>query len=191
MTREEAIKSALKFLVRKQQEQGSWGYADNDDTHEVSWNEIIEWVDQRSCGNSISRESALEILDDYAEDIESGNWGTAYSKARTSMCDLPSAEPEQKSRECASCKHSNNRKCAYTEKCHECMWENQYEQRVEPERKPGKWHLLDECANEGWYCDQCHKKVFKADFSNTMRKYKFCPNCGAKMEGGVNCNAED
>lgn len=40
----------------------------------------------------ISRESALEILDDYAEDIESGNCGVAYSKARTSMCDLPSVE---------------------------------------------------------------------------------------------------
>ena len=53
---------------------------------------------------------------------------------------------------------------------------------AEPERKTGKWHLLDECVNEGWYCDQCHKKVFKADFSNTMKKYKFCPNCGAKME---------
>lgn len=53
---------------------------------------------------------------------------------------------------------------------------------VDPERKTGKWHLLDECANEGWYCDQCHKKVFRADFSNTMKKYKFCPNCGAKME---------
>lgn len=50
------------------------------------------------------------------------------------------------------------------------------------ERKMGHWHLLDECANEGWYCDQCHKKVFRADFSNTMKQYKFCPNCGAKME---------
>ena len=55
-------------------------------------------------------------------------------------------------------------------------------EQTELNRKTGKWHLLDECANEGWYCDQCHKKVFKADFSNTMRKYKFCPNCGAKME---------
>lgn len=53
---------------------------------------------------------------------------------------------------------------------------------VNPERKKGKWFLLDECANEGWYCDQCHKKVFKIDFSNTMKKYKFCPNCGAEME---------
>ena len=49
-----------------------------------------------SSTDCISRESALEILDDYAEDIESGNWGTAYSKARTSMCDLPSVEPERK-----------------------------------------------------------------------------------------------
>lgn len=44
----------------------------------------------------ISRQAALEILDDYAEDIESGNWGIAYSKARTSMCELPSVEPERK-----------------------------------------------------------------------------------------------
>ena len=91
----------------------------------------------------ISRQAALEILDVFEEDIESGNWGTAYLKARISMREL---------------------------------------QSVEPERKTGKWHLLDECANEGWYCDQCHKKVFRADFSNTMKKYKFCPNCGAKME---------
>ena len=46
--------------------------------------------------DSISREAALEVLDDYAEDIESGNWGTAYSKARASMCELPSVEPERK-----------------------------------------------------------------------------------------------
>lgn len=54
---------------------------------------------------------------------------------------------------------------------------------VEPERKTGHWHLLDECANEGWYCDQCNKKVFRADFSNTMKKYKFCPNCGSYNGG--------
>ena len=29
----------------------------------------------------ISRQAALEILDDFEEDVESGNWGTAYSKA--------------------------------------------------------------------------------------------------------------
>ena len=47
-------------------------------------------------GDLIRRQAALEILDDYAEDIESGNWGTAYSKARKSMCDLPFVESERK-----------------------------------------------------------------------------------------------
>lgn len=56
----------------------------------------ITAIEQQSCENCISRKAALEILDDYAEDIESGNWGTAYSKARTSMCDLPSVDPERK-----------------------------------------------------------------------------------------------
>ena len=51
--------------------------------------------------------------------------------------------------------------------------------------KRGKWHILDECANEGIYCDVCHKKVFKYDFSNTMkwRDFKYCPHCGTPMEG--------
>lgn len=49
----------------------------------------------------------------------------------------------------------------------------------------GKWIILDECANEGVYCSECHKKVFKLEFSPTMkwRNFKYCPNCGAKMEG--------
>ena len=51
--------------------------------------------------------------------------------------------------------------------------------------KVGHWIFLDECANEGVYCSECNKKVFRADFSNTMQKwknYKFCPHCGHPME---------
>jgi hypothetical protein len=52
------------------------------------------------------------------------------------------------------------------------------------QRKTGRWQVLDECSNEGIYCSICHKKVFKLDLSNTMKwkNFKFCPNCGAKME---------
>jgi hypothetical protein len=53
------------------------------------------------------------------------------------------------------------------------------------QQKTGMWIALDECANEGIYCSICRKKVFKYDFSNTMKKwksFKYCPNCGAKME---------
>ena len=55
---------------------------------------------------------------------------------------------------------------------------------VTPKPKIGKWIILDECANEGVYCSECHKKVFKLEFSHTMkwRNFKYCPNCGAKME---------
>ena len=59
------------------------------------------------------------------------------------------------------------------------------EQALKQVRPKGKWIVLDECANEGVYCSECHKKVFKLEFSNTMkwRNFKYCPNCGADMRG--------
>lgn len=46
----------------------------------------------------------------------------------------------------------------------------------------GRWIDLDECSNEGVYCSNCQKKVYKFSYSNTMkRKSNFCPNCGADM----------
>ena len=49
------------------------------------------------------------------------------------------------------------------------------------EPKPGQWILLDECSNSGYYCSECHKKVVKEGWSNTVKKIKYCPNCGAMM----------
>ena len=48
--------------------------------------------------------------------------------------------------------------------------------------KHGYWFLLDECANEGVYCSNCYKKVYKVDYANQKLKSKFCPNCGAIMD---------
>lgn len=48
----------------------------------------------------------------------------------------------------------------------------------------GRWVLLDECYNEGVYCSACQKKVYKTCYANQKIKSKFCPNCGAKMDGG-------
>lgn len=50
------------------------------------------------------------------------------------------------------------------------------------EPKMGQWVLLDECANSGYYCSECHKKIVKEGWSDTVKKIKYCPNCGAKME---------
>lgn len=49
----------------------------------------------------------------------------------------------------------------------------------------GQWVLLDECYNEGVYCSACHKKVYKKCYANKKIKSKFCPHCGAKMDGGA------
>ena len=54
------------------------------------------------------------------------------------------------------------------------------------ERKTGKWIVLDECSNSGYFCSNCHKKLVKEGWSNTVKKIKFCPNCGAEMEGADN-----
>lgn len=52
----------------------------------------------------------------------------------------------------------------------------------------GEWKELTNCSNSGVYCSVCHKKVYAGDCArcnnrNKIRS-KFCPNCGAKMDGG-------
>ena len=52
----------------------------------------------------------------------------------------------------------------------------------------GEWIVLDECANEGVYCSVCRKKIYKIDYARSNNpvkmKSQYCPNCGAKMDGG-------
>ena len=54
----------------------------------------------------------------------------------------------------------------------------------------GRWISLTECANEGVYCSICKKKVWKSDYalcsykSRNKLRSDYCPNCGAKMDGG-------
>lgn len=53
---------------------------------------------------------------------------------------------------------------------------------VNPAEKVGRWILLDKCSNSGYYCSECQKKVVKEGWSNTVKKIKYCPNCGVKMD---------
>ena len=54
-----------------------------------------------------------------------------------------------------------------------------------------KWVLIDECVNEGVYCSNCHKKIYRAEYANQKVKSNFCPNCGAKMDGKENNDNEN
>lgn len=56
-------------------------------------------------------------------------------------------------------------------------------EKDEPEQKTGHWIELDKCSNSGYYCSECHKKVVKEGWSDTVKIIKYCPNCGAKMGG--------
>ena len=62
---------------------------------------------------------------------------------------------------------------------------------VTPQPKIGHWILLDECVNSGYYCSECLKKVVKEGWSNTVKKIKYCPNCGVRMRGDDNEQATD
>ena len=45
----------------------------------------------------VARSEALDILDDFEEDVENGKFKTAYAKARERMCELPSVTPSYNS----------------------------------------------------------------------------------------------
>lgn len=53
----------------------------------------------------------------------------------------------------------------------------------------GRWIALTDCSNVGVYCSVCQKKVYKEDYAWCNRKNKirslYCPNCGARMDGGT------
>lgn len=61
----------------------------------------------------------------------------------------------------------------------------QWNEFMEEHKRPhGEWFLLDECSNEGVYCSNCHKKVYRVEYANQKVKSNYCPNCGADMRGG-------
>ena len=60
---------------------------------------------------------------------------------------------------------------------------------AQPERKKGHWVEIGDEPYDEWECDVCG---FVIDGSGCIDPeeyrdvYKFCPNCGAYMEGGQN-----
>lgn len=48
----------------------------------------------------------------------------------------------------------------------------------------GEWYLLDDCANAGLYCSVCSRRVHREEFAYKKLRSKYCPHCGAKLDGG-------
>ena len=49
----------------------------------------------------------------------------------------------------------------------------------------GQWYMLEDCANDGLYCSACGRRVHHEEFAYKKLKSKYCPNCGAKMDGAT------
>ena len=49
----------------------------------------------------------------------------------------------------------------------------------------GRWHLLDDCANAGLYCSACDRRVHREEFAYKKLRSKYCPHCGARMDGAA------
>lgn len=140
MTREEAITILQKIKPTPCRADGK------STTHTlatIALDMAIKALEQEPCEDCISRQAVNKLVDELARAISDEKChiqrGRNYGRIIRDILELPSVEPEQKGRDCASCKHSNNGECAYTEECHKCMWESQYEKQVEPEWKKGKW----------------------------------------------------
>lgn len=52
------------------------------------------------------------------------------------------------------------------------------------ERKTGKWIEHDDFDNS-WECSVCNEVVDIIEGTPMDNEYRFCPWCGAKMEGGA------
>ena len=101
MTKETIIKSTLKYLVKRQIEEGSVGFAvDNDHDHDCCWDDVLAWIEAQSCDDCISRQEVLDIIDfedKWLFDAKSHNADTkiAFSAIKFKISKMPSVTPQR------------------------------------------------------------------------------------------------
>ena len=62
---------------------------------------------------------------------------------------------------------------------------------AQPERKKGRWIKVS--GKTAINCSACHHCSWSLSFEDTVRRFNFCPNCGADMrqkEGRANENTQ-
>ncbi len=139
MTKEILIKSAIKLLVNEQIKQVSWGYAlEEDSAYEVSWKDVLKWLENEPCEDAISREETL--------------------KAMCDKCPMYNCVTR-----CSSYRHIEKMPS------------------VTPQPKTGKWiddgQYAEGHSEHAYRCSECGE-----NYIGYVGKYKYCPNCGAKMK---------
>jgi rubrerythrin len=78
---------------------------------------------------------------------------------------------------------ANKRINSYLEHNHELLKAIDELPSIQPERKTGHWVKSDmQRWYDVWLCSECGEKTDSSVMSKP--RYKYCPMCGAKMEGG-------
>lgn len=163
-------------------------------------------VEPEKCGDCISRKALLRKLQKVATEswkmkLEC-NAEIVWNQCIDFVKDEPSIEPERKTGKCGDCVSRKEllKKFTYSykgEKIPEVDCDNFPTQisfkdvkkwireapSVEPERKTGKW--VD------GKCNRCGTHAPFWEMATTYYCSDYCPKCGCRMKGGVNCNAED
>ena len=122
-SKETIIKSALKYLVKMQIEEGSVGFAvDNDHDHDCCWDDVFAWLEAQPCEDCISRQDAIDFIID--------NYGVGFTSLTNGIRDyLPSVTPQRPKGkwiargvgftpyECSECEAVEFKKSNYCPKC--------------------------------------------------------------------------
>lgn len=77
---------------------------------------------------------------------------------------------------CEMC-DDGQRECKGDNSCAILCWINDMP-TIEPEVRHGRWKK----KNGEIYCTNCKKSKWSASFELMLRRFNFCPNCGAKMD---------
>lgn len=188
MTKETIIKSTLKYLVKRQIEEGSVGFAvDNDHDHDCCWDDVLAWIEAQPSEDAVSREAVKALIKrlSFKYYMECGEYigedsreVTLINALKFEECfeDLPSVKPKYTDEEIDKAQAVEQ---AYVDKMVELAVK-------ETERPKGKWIFhkpFDDGhknCNECIECSQCHT-WFGHD---CYEKTSYCPNCGAEMSGG-------
>ena len=159
--KETIIKSALKYLVKKQIEEGSVGFAvDNDHDHDCCWDDVLAWLEAQPSEDCISRKQALDdkglaVFHRYDD----------YVKMRNYLKSLPFVKPKYTDEEIDKAQAVEQ---AYVDKMVELAVE-------ETKRPKGEWRrVVDKAGHWVWECDCKWQQRFATNF---------CPDCGADMRG--------
>lgn len=141
------------------------------------WAAIIRDLD--SCDDAISREAAVHAC--------TNGWNKDYKEIMADIRALPPVHPKQ-----TECEDAISRQAVWD--VMQELWGTNGELMdrlmalppVTPAEKEGRWEWVQYDGNPNignWHCTECDRIVCGAiTAANPVYAYKYCPNCGAKMQ---------